>query len=104
MTRRRPKTYSGPPSDHFDGTRFFDPDGVPPKSLGDLLRRQFGSPRRARPWPAWVPSPRADPPPARVDGGKVRLSFVGLASWLIQTAGQTILVDPVWSLRASPVR
>ena len=26
------KTYDGPVSDHFDGTRFFDPDGVPPKS------------------------------------------------------------------------
>ena len=41
-------------------------------------------------------------PPARVDGDKVRLSFVGHASWLIQTAGLNILVDPVWSERASP--
>jgi hypothetical protein len=31
------KTYAGPVSDHFDGTRFFDPDGVPPKSLGEVL-------------------------------------------------------------------
>ena len=38
----------------------------------------------------------------RVDGDKVRLSFVGHASWLIQTAGLNILVDPVWSERASP--
>src|SRR6202022_1707892 len=29
-------------------------------------------------------------------------SFVGHASWLIQTAGLNILVDPVWSMRASP--
>ena len=29
-------------------------------------------------------------------------SFVGHASWLIQTAGLNILVDPVWSERASP--
>ena len=40
---------------------------------------------------------------ARVDGDKVRLSFVGHASWLIQTAGLNILVDPVWSMRVSPV-
>ena len=26
----RMKTYSGPPSDHFDGLHFFDPDGSPP--------------------------------------------------------------------------
>ena len=30
--------YSGPVSDHFDGTRFFDPHGVPPKPFTDLLR------------------------------------------------------------------
>jgi L-ascorbate metabolism protein UlaG (beta-lactamase superfamily) len=33
----------------------------------------------------------------------VRLSFVGHASWLIQAAGLNILVDPVWSMRVSPV-
>ena len=33
----------------------------------------------------------------------MRLSFVGHASWLIQAAGLNILVDPVWSMRASPV-
>ncbi|MGY3486302.1 L-ascorbate metabolism protein UlaG (beta-lactamase superfamily) [Bradyrhizobium sp. USDA 4011] len=53
-------------------------------------------------WPEWAPSPYADTPPPRVDGDKVRLCFVGHASWLIQTAGLNILVDPVWSMRASP--
>jgi L-ascorbate metabolism protein UlaG (beta-lactamase superfamily) len=96
------KTYSGPPSDHFDGERFFDPDGVPPKSLGEVLRWQFGGNRQRAAWPEWAPSPHADTPPERVDGAKVRLSFVGHASWLIQTSGLNILVDPVWSERASP--
>src|SRR4051794_11734646 len=98
------KTYRGPPSDHFDGRHFFDPDGVPPKSLGHALRWQFGRDRKRRAWPKWVPSPHADTPPARVEDDKVRLSFVGHASWLIQTSGRNILVDPVWSERASPVR
>ena len=35
------KIYDGPVSDHFDGTQFFDPDGVPPKSLGEVLRWQL---------------------------------------------------------------
>jgi L-ascorbate metabolism protein UlaG (beta-lactamase superfamily) len=96
------KTYSGPISDHFDGTRFFDPDGAPPKSLGEVLRWQFGSGRQRENWPESVPSPYSDKPPPRVGGDKVRLSFVGHASWLIQTAGLNILVDPVWSTRASP--
>ena len=99
----RMKTYAGPVSDHFDGKRFFDPDGVPPKSLADVLRWQFGRGRQRQAWPEWAPSPYADTPPPRVDGDKVRLSFVGHASWLIQTAGLNILIDPVWSERVSPV-
>jgi L-ascorbate metabolism protein UlaG (beta-lactamase superfamily) len=98
----RMRTYEGPVSDHFDGTRFFDPDGSPPKSLGEVLRWQFGPDRRRQPWPEWAPSPYADTPPQRVTGDKVRLSFVGHASWLIQTSGLNILIDPVWSDRASP--
>jgi L-ascorbate metabolism protein UlaG (beta-lactamase superfamily) len=103
MTSSR-KIYSGPLSDHFDGRQFFDPDGVPPKSLRQVLRWQFGRDRQRKIWPKWVPSPHADTPPARVDGEQVRLSFIGHASWLIQTSGVNVLIDPVWSDRASPVR
>lgn len=99
----RMKTYSGPVTDHFDGLRFFDPDGAPPRSLTEVLRWQFGGRRQRAQWPDWAPSPHADTPPPRVDGGTVRLSFVGHVSWLIQTAGLNILVDPVWSERVSPV-
>jgi L-ascorbate metabolism protein UlaG (beta-lactamase superfamily) len=98
----RMKTYSGPVSDHFDGLHFFDPDGSPPKSLLELLRWQFGSGRQRASWPDWVPSPHADTPPAKVTGDNVRLSFVGHASWLIQASGVNLLVDPMWSMRASP--
>lgn len=96
----RMPSYTGPVSDHFDGERFFDPDGVPPKRMADVLRWQFN--RKPAPWPDWAPSPHADRPPQRVDGAGVRLSFVGHVTWLIQTAGLNILVDPVWSERASP--
>jgi L-ascorbate metabolism protein UlaG (beta-lactamase superfamily) len=96
------KTYAGPPSDHFDGERFFDPDGAPPKSLGEVLRWQLGRDRQRQAWPDWASSPHADTPPERVIGDKVRLSFVGHVSWLIQTGGLNILIDPVWSERASP--
>ncbi|PAY09307.1 hypothetical protein CK489_09560 [Bradyrhizobium sp. UFLA03-84] len=97
------KTYDGPASDHFDGLHFFDPDGSPPKSLGEVLRWQFAGRGKRAVWPEWAPSPYADTPPPRVEGDKVRLCFVGHASWLIQTSGLNILVDPVWSMRASPL-
>jgi L-ascorbate metabolism protein UlaG (beta-lactamase superfamily) len=98
--------YNGPISDHFDGERFFDAAAAKPRRRRELLfwfldRRLRGS--RAK-WPAWAPSPFADRPPARVDGAACRISYVGHASWLIQTAGLNILLDPVWSERASPFR
>src|SRR5262249_49862299 len=91
--------YDGPLSDHFDGLRFFDPDSSPQKHPADLLPFFRG---RGEPWPDWAPSPYADRPPARVDGKAIRVSYVGHASVLIQTAGMNILCDPVWSERASP--
>jgi L-ascorbate metabolism protein UlaG (beta-lactamase superfamily) len=96
--------YTGPLSDHFDGTHFFDPDGAPPKQPFDILRWQFGRDRQRAKWPEWAPSSYSDMPPQRVTGNGVRLSFVGHASWLIQTSGLNVLVDPVWSMRASPLR
>jgi L-ascorbate metabolism protein UlaG (beta-lactamase superfamily) len=95
--------YHGPVSDHFNGERFFDADGAPPRGRWDLLRWRLHRGARAK-WPSWAPSPYADRPPARVDGGAWRISYVGHASFLIQTAGLNILLDPVWSKRASPFR
>ena len=98
--------YHGPVSDHFDGERFFNPHGAPPRSRHDLLRwfvdRRFRGTRAK--WPAWAPSPYSDRPPTRVEGAALRLSYVGHASFLIQTAGLNMLLDPVWSKRASPFR
>jgi L-ascorbate metabolism protein UlaG (beta-lactamase superfamily) len=98
--------YQGPISDHFDGERFFDQHGAPPRSGRDLRRwlvDRYWRGTRSK-WPAWAPSPYADRPPARVEGVACRVSYVGHASFLIQTAGLNILLDPVWSERASPVR
>ncbi|MDE2285851.1 MAG: MBL fold metallo-hydrolase, partial [Hyphomicrobiales bacterium] len=55
-------------------------------------------------WPAWAPSPYADRPPERITGARWRISYVGHASFLVQAAGLNILLDPVWSARASPFR
>ena len=98
--------YHGPVSDHFDGERFFDPHGAAPKGRRDLLRWYVDRHWRGTKakWPAWAPSPYADRPPARVEGSAWRICYVGHASFLIQTAGLNMLLDPVWSQRASPFR
>jgi L-ascorbate metabolism protein UlaG (beta-lactamase superfamily) len=97
--------YQGPVSDHFDGDRFFDAHSLPPRSRGALLRwliARYWRGTKAK-WPAWAPSPYADRPPPRVDSARWRISYVGHASFLLQTAGLNILVDPVWSKRVSPL-
>jgi L-ascorbate metabolism protein UlaG (beta-lactamase superfamily) len=99
--KRHNPYYQGPVSDHFDGTHFFNPDGIEPLGFRDLMRWQFGG-GRAR-WPKSVPSPFAPAKPdLRVNGGDLRVTMVGHATLLVQVAGLNILTDPVWSERASP--
>jgi len=94
--------YSGPPSDHFDGTLFFNPDGQPPGRFTDLLKWQLSGERSK--WPAANPSPfEPAEPAARIHGMGLRLTMVGHSTLLIQTAGLNILTDPVWSPRVSPL-
>lgn len=102
LARANNPYYSGPVSNHFDGVRFFNPDGAAPKGFSDLLKWQFGGDRE--PWPDSVTSPFAPAKPdPRIEGDGLRITMVGHATMLIQTAGLNILTDPVWSDRASPV-
>jgi L-ascorbate metabolism protein UlaG (beta-lactamase superfamily) len=94
--------YSGPPSDHFDGTLFFNPDGKPPGRFADLLKWQLSGERSK--WPATKQSPFPPARPlARIEGSGLRVTMVGHSSLLVQTAGLNILTDPVWSPRVSPL-
>ncbi|NJC35210.1 L-ascorbate metabolism protein UlaG (beta-lactamase superfamily) [Sphingomonas jejuensis] len=99
--------YRGRATGHFDGDRFFNPDGVddagPPgggSRAGFLLSRLTGDDSRAT-WPDRVPVVRARPP-ERVTGDRMLATWVGHATVLVQTAGLNILTDPVWSDRAGP--
>jgi len=101
MTRKsRNPYYQGPVTDHFDGERFFNPGRRWGKSSHDVVKWLFE--KKPPRWPEEHPSPFSDRPPRRVTGRDIRLSFVGHASFLLQTAGLNILIDPVWSDRASP--
>jgi L-ascorbate metabolism protein UlaG (beta-lactamase superfamily) len=99
----RNRYYSGPLSDHFDGTRFFVPGGAPDKSLGDLARMLWNARRERAPWPMSAPVVAAAPPPPRVEGATIRLTYIGHSSFLVQSEGVNLLLDPVWSDRAGPM-
>jgi L-ascorbate metabolism protein UlaG (beta-lactamase superfamily) len=94
--------HDGPPSGHFDGRRFFHD---PPVNKGFLtfLRWQFSREPEGE-WEIDMTPPQAPPPPARVTGDEMRVTFVNHATVLIQTRGLNLLTDPIWSQRASPFR
>lgn len=100
--------YRGPVTSHFDGAHFFNPDGDDdrlvtsgPTSRTRLIAAQlFGD--STRPWWPERVAARSAKPPARVEGGRMLVTWVGHATTLIQADGINILTDPVWSARAGP--
>jgi L-ascorbate metabolism protein UlaG (beta-lactamase superfamily) len=94
----RARYYTGPPSDHFDGARFFNPGFPIGKGLLDVIRWRLDADTAE--WPDAVPLAATARPDPRVDGAGLQVTFVGHATVLIQTAGLNILTDPIWSERA----
>jgi L-ascorbate metabolism protein UlaG (beta-lactamase superfamily) len=94
--------YDGPPSDHFDGHRFFNPGAKTGRSFKDFLRWQRTRQRKL--WPQWVQN-RAQPAlPADLAHGQVALTFINHITFLLQFHGLNVLTDPVYSRRVSPFR
>lgn len=94
--------YRGPVSDHFDGNAFFNPEGIKPGKLRELLLWRFKGEKAV--WPKHWPSPfHGARPDERVDGEELVVTMIGHATLLVQTAGLNIVTDPVWSDRASPL-
>ena len=93
--------YRGRITDHFDGQKFQNLEGPPRRGFLDFVRWQLTR-KRGR-WNEWTQSEPGTPPPKRVEGEKLRITFINHATVLIQTAGLNILTDPIWSDRASPL-
>jgi L-ascorbate metabolism protein UlaG (beta-lactamase superfamily) len=85
------------PSDHFDGARFFNPTGPQLQPLTAVPRMML---TRRTPWPRYVPITQREPPVR--NGNDIVVTFIGHATFLIQTPVETILTDPVFADRAGP--
>src|SRR5437763_5096286 len=94
----RPRSVSPPASSHFDGRRFHNPTGANGRPFW-MVPRMLLTPRRR--WPATVPVEPRRPPSA--GAGDVVVTFIGHATFLIQVGTTSLLTDPVYSERASPV-
>lgn len=92
--------YAGSKTDHFDGKRFTNPNGLAAQNLWGVLK--YGIYRKPERWTKdyetdirieAIPEPKQD---------EVQISFVNHSTFLIQAGGLNILTDPVWSKRCSP--
>ena len=86
-------------SDHFDGRRYFNPWGAPPRGFGDVLRWKLAG--KPEPWPRHVVDAPAPPLPG-LEGDRMSATFLGHATNLLRLPGLTVLTDPIFSRRASP--
>jgi L-ascorbate metabolism protein UlaG (beta-lactamase superfamily) len=90
-----------PPSDHFDGEKFFNlaPRGA--VGFGEVWT--WLATRRPGAWIDRMNALPGPPPPVHVGEGRLRVTFVNHATLLVQMDGVNLLTDPIWSERASPV-
>lgn len=94
--------YDGQASDHFDGTTFQNFGNVEDKGWMEVLKWSFN--REEGEWTELTENDVtfAEKPVSQVTDS-LAITYVNHATFLIQTAGLNILLDPVWSERVSPL-
>ena len=86
---------------HFDGKRFFNPNGSSARGFLDVLRWKLTS--RPEPSARFVADVEPSKPPACVEENQLRVTLINHSAVLLQQPGSHILTDPIWSERASPL-
>lgn len=94
------KGNSYPLSDHYDGKTFHNPGKDHLNSFWDLLKWRFSNERV--PFPESVPI-KNYPFHALENTEKLAVTFINHSTVLLQLPGLTILTDPIYSNRTSPV-
>ncbi len=89
-----------PLSDHFNGKTFFQPHHAYAGGLREFWRWKLNA--KPKPWPRQIalePQPKTTPTAAP----GITATWIGHATFLLQTLQLNILFDPVFSERVSPV-
>jgi L-ascorbate metabolism protein UlaG (beta-lactamase superfamily) len=87
------------PSDHFNGKTFFQPHHEHALRHRDFWRWRLTA--QSKPWPRRIEvTPQPPPPAAQADD--VVVTWIGHASFLLQSTRGNVLLDPVFADRASP--
>ena len=88
-------------SKHFDGRRYYNPDGRQLPGLCKALLWRLTS--RPEPSPRFMADVEEFKPPRCVHGTSLRVTLVNHSTVLLQQPGSNILTDPIWSERPSPL-
>ncbi len=87
-----------PITDHFDGSRFFNPDGPKTKSLWQVFLWKIKSDPPK--WPEEVKNKTYSL--TRIQNEKAVITFINHATFLVQLPNLTLLTDPIFVKRAGP--
>jgi L-ascorbate metabolism protein UlaG (beta-lactamase superfamily) len=87
-------------SDHYDGEKFYNPNGPSVRSFWSFLKWQFT--KDTKEWPEKLPI-KNYPLRELSPDDKGSATFINHATFLIQLQKLNILTDPVYSERVSPV-
>jgi hypothetical protein len=85
--------YRGPVTDHFDGKRFRNQRATSHNDFRDAMK--WATNRERGVWRRYRDEPTGPTPPQRVDGDRLRVTFVNHTTVLLQTHGVTS--SPIWS-------
>lgn len=72
-----------------------------PHTMWSIIKWKLTS--KAASWPEWIESPYHPLPPSPSDHKGLSATFINHSTFLLQHNGLTILTDPIWSERTSPV-
>ncbi len=96
--------YRGPVSDHFDGHRFFNPDGKSGIAGGHnplVVGLRLAAMKGQAPWPAHVATPPGHAV-TLIDPRRMVVTWIGHSTVLVQAGGINILTDPIYAVRSGP--
>jgi L-ascorbate metabolism protein UlaG (beta-lactamase superfamily) len=100
MFSKKNPFYKGPKSDHFDGTHFFNPQGIKLPGFLDVIKWKLSS--KPLPFPYRTLKKAKKKPILSKDD--ILVTFIGHACFLIESSVGNILIDPFYSSYAGPLR
>ncbi len=98
---RRAKQELYPPSDHYDGNRFYNPGMEIRKRIRHVVKMLIGRKGQEQ-WPKRVENQAIPQLAQTLSMDKTHITYINHASHLIQIQNLNLLTDPIYTKRAGP--